>query len=409
MRSGNPAAALLLVSLLAGCGGSGSSAPSGGGGQHVSAANVVPITVDAIEVTDSQNPNQRATYFNRPTVSVTLCTPDGATCQTINEILLDTGSYGLRVFRNAVTLPLIPTASGGGTLAECVTYADNSSSWGPVADATVVLGGEPGVRVPIQLVDSAFPGIPASCPNPDVSRAESGFNGILGVGIFADDCGPFCASSSLNGRYFSCSGGGCSGATVAVANQVRNPVDRLPTDNNGVLVKLPAVAPGGAVSISGSMIIGIGTSGNNVVPQGVTPFPASTQTGRFQTTYNNFAYPAFIDTGSNALFIPGNFPACSINSGWFCPPTAAANPFGLTPQTAVNMGSGGGPVGQVSFTVENFDALFGTGNTGHGVFPGAAAPGSDFDWGLPFFFGRDVYVGIEAKPSSLATGPFWAY
>jgi hypothetical protein len=32
-----------------------------------------------------------------------------------------------------------------------------------------------------------------------------------------------------------------------------------------------------------------------------------------------------------------------------------------------------------------------------------------FYWGLPFFLGRDVFLGFEGSQSSLGIGPYWAY
>ena len=42
-------------------------------------------------------------YINKPCVSVTVCTPGTSTCQTIDDILLDTGSFGLRIFKQVLT------------------------------------------------------------------------------------------------------------------------------------------------------------------------------------------------------------------------------------------------------------------------------------------------------------------
>jgi HD-like signal output (HDOD) protein len=47
----------------------------------------------------------------------------------------------------------------------------------------------------------------------------------------------------------------CTGTAVALASQVQNPVAQLPVDNNGVLVQLPGVAPGGISSDIGQLML----------------------------------------------------------------------------------------------------------------------------------------------------------
>jgi hypothetical protein len=60
----------------------------------------------------------------------------------------------------------------------------------------------------------------------------------------------------------------------------------------------------------------------------------------------------------------------------------------------------------VPFQVANTQSLV---NTRNSVFNNLGGNFSTFDWGLPFFLGRTVFVGIEGQASSLGTGPFFAF
>ena len=65
----------------------------------------------------------------------------------------------------------------------------------------------------------------------------------------------------------------------------------------------------------------------------------------------------------------------------------------------------------VSFTVANVDQLA-TANPTFNAFNNLAAPAGDnitFAWGLPFFFGRNVYTAIEAKSTPAGLGPYNAF
>jgi hypothetical protein len=189
---------------------------------------------------------------------------------------------------------------------------------------------------------------------------------------------------------------------VALASQVQNPVALLPQDNNGVIVQLPGVPLGGSPSVKGSLVLGIGTQSNNLA-SGATAYAAD-PFGDFITDFNGISYTSFIDSGSNGLFFPSPssslIPDCAAYSGWFCPSSTVS-------LSATNKGASGSPSGSVSFQIGNFDTLF---NSSNNVFDdiGGSLPGG-FDWGLPFFLGRNIYVGLEGKTSSLGTGPYWAY
>jgi len=341
-------------------------------------------------------------YYNKPCVSVTVCNPNSSTCQTVNDILLDTGSYGLRIFKSALPgLTLTQAASGAGALAECVQFADGSSLWGPIKLASVQLGNEPAVQVPIQVVDAGFGSVPTTCGIPDPDPVAAGFTGILGVGPFPQDCGSRCVSSARNGMYYSCSGSSCSGAAVSLANQVPNPVANLAQDNNGLIVQLPAAPLGGEAAADGVLLLGIGTRTNNT-PAAPSVLPTD-QSGDFRAVFNGRNSASFLDTGSNGLFFPaaGAITFCaSPDSAWYCPPATSA-------LSVTTVGALGLPSVAVSFNLGNFSRLISSSNQVFSEIGGSSTFG--FDWGLPFFLGRSVFFGIDATTSALGTGPYVAF
>jgi hypothetical protein len=383
---------LPLFALTAGCGGGGTPAPTPPG---PTAVNEMTVSINGSLCSDATS----AGYFNKPCVSVTVCNPGSSTCQTVNDILLDTGSYGLRIFKKEIPGLTLPQGVSG--LAGCIQFADGSSLWGPVQLAGVQLGNEPAVQIPIQVIDSTFGTRPAACANADPDAVSAGFKGILGVGVFTEDCGSGCANSAANGIYYSCTGSSCRGTAVALANQVQNPVAHLPQDNNGFLLQLPAVPFGGVASISGSLILGIGTQANNT-PASPTLFPTD-QSGDFRTVFNGVSSTSFLDTGSNALFIPNvdrlDLPTCP-DPNWYCPPVTRA-------LSATAVGALGSPSLAVPFHIGNFFSLSNTPNNVFSEIGGTSTFG--FDWGLPFFMGRNVFFGFEGKSGLGTTGPYVAY
>ncbi len=152
----------------------------------------------------------------------------------------------------AVPTPLADPATGN-PLMECLQFADGYS-WGSVASADVTIGGRALPSMAIQVIgDPAAGTAPTSCVSgpPESTVAEFGANGVLGIGNFLQDCGAACAGTIEPATYYICPGGTCSGTALPVANQLQNPVSLFSTDNNGVMISLPAVASPGATCSPG--------------------------------------------------------------------------------------------------------------------------------------------------------------
>jgi hypothetical protein len=399
---------LLLMTILAACdvisigGGTSTSTGTGGTGSTPAVGNVQPVTVA----------NDNALY-----TSVIICVPGTFTCQTVENVLVDTGSTGLRILASQLTLPLTYTTdSNNNLIGNCIQFAGSTYQWGPIANVSIQLAGEIASSVPMQIVGASnFPAVPTGCSaggTPAQSVEDlAGANGILGVGLFEQDCGATCASAAPPAVYYTCPATGCVVTSIAVASQLQNPVWMFPQDNNGLAIVLPAIGASGGASVSGNMIFGIGTETNNALGT-VTPL-AATSVGDFTTTFNGNAYTAsFIDSGSNGYFFldapTTGLPACAatgIAVGFYCP----TSPVNLTAiNTGLNPNGSGLPVStNVAFSIANALTLLTSGETAFNNLGGVNS--GAFDWGLPFFFGRTVFIGFENQISAAGTGPYWAY
>jgi hypothetical protein len=416
---------LLLVSmpllLLAACGGGGSSIgppPPPPPSQVIATPgppNVEPVVLES-------GPAQA---LNTAFVSVTLCVPGTQTCQTIDHVEVDTGSSGLRILKEALTLALPPHTHGGGLqFAECLQFADGSS-FGPLEEADLTMPTSqkfvPGMAV--QVIGDTNYTIPANCPmgvKYEQTVADFGANGILGVGPFAQDCGPACADavSFPDGWYYTCpTPASCAAASASLAEQLQQPVSLFTEDNNGVIVEIPPPPANGTSKLTGgALVFGIGTGNQNDLGSAAV-LMIDPSSGFIQASFNGTnGLNAALDSGSNANFFDDStIPECHdpMNNdplGFFCPDA----PLNLS---ANLQSAGGGTVVTAEFTVDNFLTLF-QANQAAAVLPNIGGPlnapsnGTNviqFDLGMPFFFGRNVFTAIENQPTPGGTGPYFAF
>jgi hypothetical protein len=411
------AVTVALVSLVAACGGGGgsnnsSSSSSANNGSLPASPTAQPVAATAANTAAITVSTGVANVINIPTVSVTVCVPGTSTCQTIPNVQVDTGSYGLRIASGVLSVALpdaaIPSGASG-TLAECTNFADGFS-WGSVRTATVTIGGETTTAgIPIQVLGDLNNSVPTGCANGSEENTPSalGANGILGIGNAPYDCGATCASSTTFAQfsnYYACttSSSSCTTAQVPNANQVANPVAHFPTDNNGVIVEMAPVSNNGAGSATGTLVFGIGTQSNNALAAAKT-FTTDAFGDLNNSTFNGSTLSAFFDSGSNAYFFTDSTLAlCGSNfSGFYCPSTAQTRTVTVV---GLNGVSAAANVGILSAST-----LFSNGNNyAFNDLAGQIGTSGSFDIGLPFFYGRYMYFGIDQTASG-GQAPYVGY
>jgi hypothetical protein len=372
-------------------------------------------------VVDPGPPNLTNPYTNGLFASATLCVPGTTTCQTFDHLLVDTGSVGVRVLESELTLALPVVASSSGVpLAECTPFVDGTA-WGPVRMADVTLGGESAANLPIQLIGEKTFAMPTRCTGSAITDFQTlAANGILGVGVYLQDCGARCAmpvtSASFDALYYACSSPqSCTSASVPLLQQVAHPVAAFDVDNNGTIIQLPSIAASGVPSVPGVMTFGIGTQANNGLGSATV---LALDAGYVITAFpvNGTKYTSYLDSGSNGLFFldaaTTKLKQCTGKylSSFYCPPS-------LTNLSAT-LSSTNGASTTIDFSVTDASKLNNSAfafNNLAGPMPGFSTPPDNsvpsFDWGLPFFFGRTVYTAIEGKATTPAAGagPYFAF
>lgn len=392
---GDDGGSTVASNVAPGAGAAPSPAGTSGGMSRDVGVNSVPIIVS----------RGLAGIPNVPNVSVTVCVPGTSQCQTISNILLDTGSTGLRLVGSAAFAVLgnLPTskAGSGGILTECGQFV-SGYTWGSVRTADVTIGSLTASGMPIQVIgDQGTTNVPQSCTGGGVSVntvAQLGANGILGIGPAPYDCGDICVTSKTYSRYYACPNGNasCQITTLPLAQQVSNPVPHFPSGNDGVVIQINAP---GAGTATGVLSFGIGTP-----PPGKTVLTTTTNGDLRSATFAGRTVKyAYMDTGSNGYFFGnqglGNMPACSDNP-FYCPATKQ--------DMSVSLAGTSGEQATVPFSVDNADALF---NGGGHAFANLAGPAdaSTFDLGLPFFYGRTVYIGMDRRVFGSTSLPYIAF
>jgi hypothetical protein len=444
VRFARTAIALLTLLAAAGCGGGDSSAP----------APVVPVTpapvptpaptptatLNTATVTLDAGPaalrvgTDGYSAFNEPYVTVTICAPGSTSnCQTIDHVILDTGSVGLRIVQpviNPSLLAALPVQAGasGNPVGECYQYV-NSYAFGSVRLADFSIAGEKVASMPFQAIGDTgtYATVPASCSSgggdPIQTVQDFGANAILGVGTTTTDCGSYCttAGGSSAAIYYDCGGSQCTSIIARAARaaapfeQLPNPVAAFPVDNNGTILTLPPVPQRGLVSLTGTVTFGIGTQADNALTAAAV-LPLTTSTSRLgpgvlTATYNGKQLTqSFLDSGSSDyFFIDTGLAPCTDTDliAFYCPPS----PVLLSPVlTATN-----GMMLTAAFTLYSPLDVAGTSTVapGLGINPTLVKPplpfANSFDFGVPFFFGRSVYTAIEGRPAGGVTGPYVAF
>jgi len=355
-----------------------------------SVANTTSVTVGS-----GYNGNSR----NAPYITVTVCQPNTTVCQTLDSILLDTGSVGLKIDQSqlSISLPAINQTGSSLPLSVCNLYG-SGYAYATANYADVYIAGEKAANIPIQVIDdsSTQSGVPSSCSSQGqfASLANAGGRGIIGVNPIVN------LSNSVNYIY-TCSDGSCTPTTsgVPVPYLNVNPVGYFVQDNNGEIISIPNVPGNSSTNITGTITFGLDTENNNSVPGSVSSVLGDPTDfiGRFIAISQGVSYKSMYDSGTNHwYFYDSSIPVC--------PSTVYCLPNPVTWQSTVSSYNGSGsPI--------TINASIATPTQAYALMPfwGVQSSQGTGIYGLPFYYGKTVYLGFINSQTTMGSGPTWGF
>lgn len=353
--------------------------------------------------------------INTMYVSITLCRDQsGTSCQTIDNIILDTGSFGLKINKSALPESFIETLPRVTTNDDQMVYACNTFGSGYVFAsehyASLHLANDYTNNVVVQIIENApTDEIPNSCvaKGPFDNFENFGANGIIGVNpaLTLSNSSILLYRKDVNGIYQALSESETS--SVPILNQ--NPLPSLQHNNNGFVIAIPPTLQNTNTNIAGKLILGVNTGGNNLITKKTNLIVASESSlstvcnsGCFYSKIENpeSTIPAVFDSGTNSwVFISNNIPICSYG---YCPESPFVwNSWVFSYNFAANESY------QVTGIITK-DEESGGEDLSFSVMPGWGYENTNNEtlYGSPFFFGKNVYIVFPSKKSS---SPIWGF
>lgn len=394
-----------LLAILAFLSGSIISCSNGSSGNVAPIPNQVPISIGS---------GMNGDGINTMYISLTVCTNNsGTNCQTVDHIILDTGSFGVKINKSALpesfvlSLPRVTTNAGN------EVYACNTFGSGYVfADehyAVLNLAGTMTSNVILQVIEnSPTAEIPDSCvaKGPFDDFANFGANGIIGVNpAITLSNSSLLLYKNINGIYEQLTNN--EESNLPILNQ--NPLPSLTTNNNGFVVSIPPVPQNTNTNVNGTLILGINTETNNKITSQTNLVVASESdlsvvcnSACFYSKINNpeSTIPAVFDSGTNGwVFMSNTLPQCDYG---YCP----ASPTVWT-SSVYSYDFAANESYTISATITADEVVDGQ-SVSFAVMPGWGYYNYNNQtlYGSPFFLGKNVYVVF---PSDQNKNPIWGF